>query len=92
MLKRFIRKVFLSGRAEAVLVDVNESVAAYAAQVYLSLWEETFGRKIFLRGRLDMPLEKFRLDLQGSLNSIESRLELMRSRGDTSVVYRTTDP
>ncbi|MDY2647711.1 MAG: ribonuclease E, partial [Pyramidobacter porci] len=87
-----IRKVFLSGRAEAVLVDVNESVAAYAAQVYLSLWEETFGRKIFLRGRLDMPLEKFRLDLQGSLNSIESRLELMRSRGDTSVVYRTTDP
>ena len=92
MLKRFIRKVFLSGRAEAVLVDVNESVAAYAAQVYLSSWEETFGRKIFLRGRLDMPLEKFRLDLQGSLSSVESRVELTRSRGDTSVVYRTTDP
>lgn len=91
MLKRFIRKVFMSGRAEAVLVDANDTVADYVGGIYLSAWEETFGRRIFIRGCRNMPLEKFRLDLQGSLSSIEARLELMRNRGDTSVVYRTAD-
>ncbi|MGI6075081.1 MAG: Rne/Rng family ribonuclease [Pyramidobacter sp.] len=92
MLKRFIRKVFMSGRAEALLVDANETVAAYVGEVYLSAWEESFGRRIFVRASRSMPLEKFRLELQGSLSSVEARLELMRNRGDTSVVYRTTDP
>ena len=91
MLKRFIRKIFMSGRAQAVLIDAHESVAAYVAEVYLSAWEEAFGRRIFLRGQSSMPLEKFRLDLQGSLNSVEARVTLLRSRGDTSVVYRTAD-
>ena len=91
MLKRFISKIFMSGRAQAVLIDAHESVAAYVAEVYLSAWEEAFGRRIFLRGQSSMPLEKFRLDLQGSLNSVEARVTLLRSRGDTSVVYRTAD-
>lgn len=92
MLKRFIRKVFMSGHAEALLLDVNETLAAYVGEVYLGAWEESFRRRIFLRACRTMPLEKFRLDLQGSLSSVEGRLELMRNRGDTSVVYRTTDP
>ncbi len=91
MLKRFIRKVFMSGRAEAVLVDASEAVASHVAEVYQRSWEEEFGRRIFLRGVRTMPLEKFRLDLQGSLSSIEARVELTRGRGDTSVVYRTAD-
>lgn len=92
MLKRFIRKVFMSGRSEAILVDANDTVADYVGEVYLKSWEESFGRRIFLRGVSTMPLEKFRLDLQGSLSSIEARVKLTQSRGDTSVVYRTTDP
>ncbi|MBP5212872.1 MAG: ribonuclease E/G, partial [Pyramidobacter sp.] len=91
MLKRFIRKIFMSGRAQAVLIDAHESVASYVADVYLSSWEEYFERRIFLRGQSGMPLEKFRLDLQGSLSSVEARVALLRSRGDTSVVYRTAD-
>ena len=92
MLKRFIRKVFMSGRAEAVLIDVNDATAKYVAEVYLSSWEEFFGRRIFLRGQSAMPLEKFRLDLQGTLAGVEARLTLTRGRGDRSVVYRTADP
>ena len=92
MLKRFIRKIFMSGRSEAVLIDANDSVAKYVAEVYLSSWEEAFGRRIFLRGQNSMPLEKFRLDLQASLAAVEARLALTRGRGDTSVVYRTADP
>jgi ribonuclease G len=91
MLKRFIRKVFLSSRAEAVLVDVNSSVAAYVAEVYLKVWEESFKRRIFLRGMPNMPFEKFRLDLQGALSSIEARAAMGRGREEQSVVYRTTD-
>ena len=92
MLKRFIRKVFMSGRAEAVLIDVNDATAKYVAEVYLSSWEEFCGRRIFLRGQSAMPLEKFRLDLQGTLAGVEARLTLTRGRGDRSVVYRTADP
>ena len=91
MLKRFIRKIFMSGRSEAILVDANESVASFVAELYLRSWEEAFGRRIFLRAQSGMPLGKFRLDLQASLASVEGRVALLRSRGDTSVVYRTTD-
>ncbi len=92
MLKRFIRCIFMSGRAQAVLVDASESVAAYVAQLYLAAWEDEFGRRIFLRGQRGMPLDKFRLDLQGPTASVEARAAYLRGRGDTSVVYRTTDP
>ena len=92
MLKRFIRKIFMSGRAEAVLIDANDSVAKYVYEVYLASWEEFFGRRIFLRGHSTMPLGKFRLDLQATLAGVEARLALMRGRGDRSVVYRTADP
>ncbi len=91
MLKRFIRKVFHSGRAEAVLVSVPESLAAYVAETYQRLWEEEFRRRIFIRGVRNMPLTKFRLDLQGSLNSIRARVESRGRGGETSVVYRTSD-
>ncbi len=92
MLKRFIRKVFHSGRAEAVLVSASEPLAAYVAEIYQRSWEEEFRRRIFIRGVRNMPPTKFRLDLQGSLNSIESRIEVRGRGGETSVVYRTTDP
>lgn len=91
MLKRFIRKIFMSSRSDAVLLDANPEVASYVAGTYLASWEECFGRRIFIRGDASMSLVRFRLDLQGSTASVEARIALMRGRGDTCVVYRTTD-
>ncbi len=93
MLKRFIRKVFTHGRAEAVLISVSESLAAHVAQTYQRAWEEEFRARIFIRGVPNMPPCKFRLDLQGSLNSIESRATFARGKGGNAenVVYRTDE-
>lgn len=91
MLKRFIRKIFMSSRSDAVLIDVNPSIASYVAKTYLASWEEGFDRRIFIRGDQALPFSRFRLELQGSVASLEARISLMRGRGDTSVVYRTAD-
>lgn len=92
MLKRFIRKVFMSGRSQAALIDANDSVASYTADVFLKSWEEEFGRTIFLRGQSALPLDKFRLEMQGTRSGVEARAAFLHSRGDPGVVYRTTDP
>ncbi len=92
MLKRFIRKLFMSGKSQAVLIDVNDTVAAYVARLYLGAWEETFGRRIFLRGQRGMPLDKFRLDAQGTRAAVEERAAYSRGKGDAGVVYRTANP
>ncbi len=91
-LKRFLRKVFASSRVDAVLVDLNPEIGAYVAEVYQRRWEEEFQRKILLRGLPGMGWEKFRLDVQGTVETVEMKAAQGRIREEQSFVYRTADP
>ena len=90
-LKRFIRKVVLSGRPEALLIELHPTVASFVAESFLPLWEEEFGARLFLRQVPDSSWEKYRLEAQGSLEQVEHRIDLLEKRVAGSVVHRT-DP
>lgn len=91
-LKRFLRKIFASGKGKAVLVDAHPDIAHYAAQLYLKNWEEEFDRRIVIRGDKEMAWKRFRLDVQGTIECIDLKAASGRSRGEQNIVYRTTDP
>ncbi|MCD8232986.1 MAG: Rne/Rng family ribonuclease, partial [Cloacibacillus porcorum] len=65
-IKRFIRKITLSSKSEALLVKCYTAVAEYISDTFLSAWEEEFERKIFIRGCPDLSWGKYRLECQGS--------------------------
>lgn len=88
--KRFLRKVALSNRSDAFLLEANPAVAQYMAETYLPLWEEELGRKIFLAAVPGFAWSKFRLEAQGNLELVERRIEQMESREARPVVYRTS--
>lgn len=87
-LKRFIRKVVLSGHPEALLIEMNPAVASFIGESFLPIWEEEFGIRIFLREIADLPWERFRLEAQGSAEHVEHRIALLGQRGAESVVHR----
>lgn len=86
--KRFIRKVVLSGNPEALLIDIHPAAGSFVSESFLPLWEEEFGIRIFLRPVADSPWDKFRLEAQGSLDHVEHRIALLEQRGAGSVVHR----
>ncbi len=90
-LKRFIRKVVLSGNPQALLIESHPVLAMFVTEGFLSLWEEEFGIRIFIREISDTPWNKFRLEAQGPLEQVEHRIALLEQRGSESVVHRT-DP
>jgi ribonuclease G len=76
--KRFLRKVCRSGKAEALILELYPAVARHIAENYIESWEEEFGRKIFLREMPGFPWEKFRLDFQGSMMQAEHKVNVYR--------------
>ncbi|HOV28735.1 MAG TPA: Rne/Rng family ribonuclease [Synergistales bacterium] len=78
-IKRFLRKVCRTGKAEALILELYPAVARHIVENYLESWEEEFERKIFLREMPNFPWEKFRLDFQGSQSQAEHKFNVYRS-------------
>lgn len=89
--KRFIRKVILSGRPEALLIELHPAAASFVAENFLPSWEEEFGTRLFLRPVHDSPWDKYRLEAQGTLEQVEHRISLLEKRVENGIVHRT-DP
>ncbi len=88
-IKRFIRKITLSSKAEALLVECYTTVAEYISETFLSAWEEEFERKIFIRGCPDLSWGKYRLECQGSLSQVEHRINVLQKREGWAIVHRS---
>lgn len=80
-IKRFIRKVILSGNPEALLLALHPAVLSFIDQGYLNLWEKEFGVRIFLRGAPDSQWEGYRLEAQGTMEQVEHRMRTSREAG-----------
>ncbi|MCR5336791.1 MAG: Rne/Rng family ribonuclease [Synergistes sp.] len=88
-IKRFIRKVVLSSRSEALLVECCSGVAEYIYENFLEVWEEEFERRIFIRGCPEMQWSKYRLECQGPLQQVEHRISILQKREGWAVVYKS---
>ncbi len=89
-IKRFIRKVVLSSKSEALLIEAYVSVAEYIAETFLVSWEEEFGKTIFIRGCPDLSWSKYRLDTQGGLAQVENRVAALEKREGWAIVHRSS--
>ena len=89
-IKRFIRKIVLSSKSEALLIEMYTSVAEYIAETFLSSWEEEFGKTIFIRGCPDFSWGKYRLDCQGGLAQVEHRITALQKREGWAIVHRSS--
>ncbi len=89
-IKRFIRKITMSSRSEALLIEAYSSIAEYIAETFLASWEEEFDKKIFIRGCPEFSWGKFRLDAQGSLVQIEHRINALQKREGWAIVHKSS--
>lgn len=87
-IKRFIRKVSVSTKTEALLVEAHPVIAKYIAETFLLLWEEEFEKRIFIRGCPDFSWGKYRLDCQGGLAHVGHRVSVLEKEC-WAVVHRT---
>ena len=92
VLKRFLRKVCQSGKAEAYLLEVHPALGAHIVENCLALWEEEFDRRFFLVAVPEFAWGKFRLDAQGTLGQMEHRLRLWKNKEALPSVLGTTLP
>lgn len=88
-IKRFIRKIVMSSKSEALLVEAHATIAEYIAETFLPLWEEEFERKIFIRGCPDFSWTKYRLESQGSISQVEHKISTLQKREGWAVVHRS---
>ena len=89
-IKRFIRKITMSSRSEALLIEAYSSIADYIAETFLASWEEEFDKKIFIRGCPEFSWGKFRLDAQGSQIQIEHRINSLQKREGWAIVHKSS--
>jgi ribonuclease G len=89
-IKRFIRKIISSSKAEALLIESYSTIAEYIAETFLASWEEEFNRTIFIRGCPDFSWGKFRLDMQGGLAQVEHRITALQKREGWAIVHRSS--
>lgn len=88
-IKRFIRKIVLSSKSEALLIECYPTIAEYISETFLPAWEEEFERKIFIRGCPGLSWGKYRLECQGSLSQVEHRVNVLQKREGWAVVHRS---
>ena len=88
-IKRFLRKVSLANKSEALLLEANPAVARYISETYLSVWEEELGRAVFIAAVPEFAWSRYRLDLQGGVEQVERRIEQMEKWEARLVVYRS---
>lgn len=84
-IKRFLRKVCRTGKAEALILELFPAVARHIVENYLESWEEEFERKIYLREMPGFPWEKYRLDFQGSQSQAEHKFNVYRSTASQGI-------
>ncbi len=89
-IKRFIRKITMSSKSEALLVDCHPAVAEYIRDTFLASWEEEFERKIFIHSCPENAWDKYRLDSQGPLQQVEHRISALQKREGRNIVYRSS--
>jgi ribonuclease G len=90
-IKRFVRKVALSSRPEAILLETHPSISRFIADNMLAQWEKETGVRLFLRDMPDFPWNKYRIEVQGTLDQVLHRIRLLETREAGCVVHRT-DP
>lgn len=89
-IKRFIRKITMSSRSDALLIEAYSSIAKYIADTFLVSWEEEFDKKIYIRGCPEFSWGKFRLDAQGSLTQIEHRINSLQKKEGWAIVHKSS--
>ena len=92
-IKRFLRKIAQTNRAEALLLQANSMVAQYVRDTYLAMWERELDVKILVAGMPDFAWSKYRIELQGTLSAVEHRAHQLERREESSiVVHRVPAP
>lgn len=91
-IKRFLRKVSRSNKAEALLLEVHPSIARYIGETYLVLWEAELERRIFIKEAPEFAWNKYRLDFQGSLDQVEHKIGIMKTREASLIVHKSLTP
>ena len=89
-IKRFIRKITMSSKSEALLIEAYSSIAQYIADTFLASWEEEFEKKIFIKECPEFSWGKFRLDAQGSMVQIENRINALQKREGCAIVHKSS--
>ncbi|GHS96035.1 ribonuclease E [Synergistales bacterium] len=91
-IKRFLRKIINANKFDAVIIQTCRDVAKYIGEFCVALWEEEFERKIIVAGMPDFAWGKYRVEAQGTLQTIENRLTKMQeSRENKIEVHRTRE-
>jgi ribonuclease G len=89
-IKRFIRKITMSSKSEALLIEAYSSIAQHIAETFLASWEEEFEKKIFIRECPEFSWGKYRLDAQGSVVQIENRINALQKREGCAIVHKSS--
>lgn len=90
-IKRFMRKVILSSKTEALILEAHPAIARYIGEIFLSQWAEELGRVIFIVGSKDLTWDKYRIEFQGALDQALYKINLLEEEGDL-VVYGAHRP
>ena len=89
-IKRFLRKIALTNRADALLLQANAVIAQYISDTYLSSWEQELGRKILIAGMPEFAWSKYRIEIQGGVDAVERRAAQMERRESSVIVHRVS--
>ncbi|MBR0096543.1 MAG: Rne/Rng family ribonuclease, partial [Synergistaceae bacterium] len=58
-IKRFIRKIIFTNKCEALLIQLNPTIADFIKSSYLRVWQDEFSTKIFIASAPDFAWEKY---------------------------------
>ena len=80
-IKRFLRKIGHANHTKAALIETNPYVAEYIAETYLLHWEEELERKIYIAALPSFPWNKYRLDIQGTIERVAQKVSQLEKKG-----------
>ncbi|MCL1940504.1 MAG: Rne/Rng family ribonuclease [Synergistaceae bacterium] len=80
-IKRFLRKIGHANHTKAALIETHPDVAEYIAENYLPHWEEELERKIFIAAAPSFPWNKYRLDIQGTVERVMQKVSQLEKKG-----------
>ena len=80
-IKRFLRKIGQANHSKAALIEAHPYVAEYIAETYLSYWEEELERKIYIAEIASFPWNKYRLEIQGTLERVAQKVLQYEKKG-----------
>jgi ribonuclease G len=80
-IKRFLRKIGHANHTKAALIETHPDVAEYIAENYLPHWEEELERKIYIAATPSFPWNKYRLDIQGTIERVAQKVSQLEKKG-----------